>query len=269
MGKYFVTHGEEVSGFYSRTVNSAKEAAKFCNTKYFSELDSLIEVSDTLFITVTDGAIKEVWDCIAAKDVKGKSVCHFSGSLSSDIFSNAEQAGVSVCSLHPIYAFSNKFTAYQNLTEAIFTVEGDEQAVADIYRMFEKLPNRLVLIYTEAKTRYHAAVSMASNHVIGLLSMAVKMLEEAGIESTAAYEMLTPLVKNNVEAALKYGCEQALTGPIERNDLGTVRHHLEVLSEEQKAVYDAIGTELVRISEKKHTERNYRQMKELLRKESE
>ena len=149
------------------------------------------------------------------------------------------------------------------------TVEGDEQAVADIYRMFEKLPNRLVLIYTEAKTRYHAAVSMASNHVIGLLSMAVKMLEEAGIESTAAYEMLTPLVKNNVEAALKYGCEQALTGPIERNDLGTVRHHLEVLSEEQKAVYDAIGTELVRISEKKHTERNYRQMKELLRKESE
>ena len=68
MGKYFVTHGEEVSGFYSRTVNSAKEAAKFCNTKYFSELDSLIEVSDTLFITVTDGAIKEVWDCIAAKD---------------------------------------------------------------------------------------------------------------------------------------------------------------------------------------------------------
>ena len=55
MGKYFVTHGEEVSGFYSRTVNSAKEAAKFCNTKYFSELDSLIEVSDTLFITVTDG----------------------------------------------------------------------------------------------------------------------------------------------------------------------------------------------------------------------
>lgn len=218
---------------------------------------------------MTDGAIKEIWDCIAAKDVKGKSVCHFSGSLSSDIFSNAEQAGVSVCSLHPIYAFSNKFTAYQNLTEAIFTVEGDEQAVADIYRMFEKLPNRLVLIYTEAKTRYHAAVSMASNHVIGLLSMAVKMLEEAGIESTAAYEMLTPLVKNNVEAALKYGCEQALTGPIERNDLGTVRHHLEVLSEEQKAVYDAIGTELVRISEKKHTERNYRQMKELLRKESE
>ena len=34
-----LTHGEEVSGFYSRTVNSAKEAAKFCNTKYFSELD--------------------------------------------------------------------------------------------------------------------------------------------------------------------------------------------------------------------------------------
>ncbi len=59
------------------------------------------------------------------------------------------------------------------------------------------------MIHTEAKTRYHAAVSMASNHVIGLLSMAVKMLEEAGIKSTAAYEMLTPLVKNNVEVAFE------------------------------------------------------------------
>lgn len=269
MGKYLVTHGEEVSGFYSRTVNSAKEAAKFCNTKYFKELDSLIEVSDTLFLTVTDGAIEEVWDCIAAKDVKGKLVCHFSGSLSSDIFSNAEQAGVSVCSIHPIYAFSNKFTAYHNLTEAIFTVEGDEQAVADIRRIFEKLPNRFVPIQTEAKMRYHAAVSMASNHVVGLLSMAVRMLEETGIESHTAYEMLTPLVKNNVEAALKYGCEKALTGPIERNDTGTVSHHLEVLSKEQRAVYSAIGTELIQISEQKHTGRNYNPMRELLRKESE
>ena len=269
MGKYFVTHGEEVSGFYSRTLNSAKEAAQFCDTKHFKELDSLIEVSDTLFLTVTDGAIQEVWDCIAAKDVKGKLICHFSGSLSSDIFSNAEQAGVSVCSLHPIYAFSNKFTAYHNLTEAIFTVEGDRRAVAEIQRMFKKLPNRLVPIKTEAKMRYHAAVSMASNHVIGLLSIAVGMLEEAGVEREAACEMLSPLVKNNVEAAFEYGCVEALTGPIERNDIGTVRHHLEVLSEEQKAVYEAIGTELVKISEKKHTERNYKQMEELLRKESE
>ncbi len=144
-GKIFCYPWRRSQRILQQNRKQCQRSGKFCNTKYFSELDSLIEVSDTLFITVTDGAIKEVWDCIAAKDVKGKSVCHFSGSLSSDIFSNAEQAGVSVCSLHPIYAFSNKFTAYQNLTEAIFTVEGDEQAVADIYRMFEKLPNRLVL----------------------------------------------------------------------------------------------------------------------------
>ena len=138
MGKYLTEHGGNVSGFYNRTVSAAKEAAEFCNTTYFQDLDSLIEVSDTLLLTVSDGAIEELWDCIAAKNVKGKVVCHFSGSLSSDIFSNTERTGALVCSIHPIYAFSNKFTAYQNLTKALFTVEGNPKALEKMQEVFAK-----------------------------------------------------------------------------------------------------------------------------------
>ena len=123
LGKYAKRHGACVTGFYSRTKSSGQESAEFTGTKYFETLDLLMEASDTLFITTTDAEIGKVWDCIAEKNVKGKVICHFSGSLSSDIFSNWEETGAYVCSVHPIYAFTDKFTAYQNLTGAAFAAD--------------------------------------------------------------------------------------------------------------------------------------------------
>lgn len=269
MGKYITVHGGSVQGFYSRTTGHAQEAAQFCNTKYFKDLDSLIEVSDTLFIATADGAIREVWDCIAAKNVKGKVICHFSGSLSSDIFSNKESTGAVVCSVHPIYAFSNKFTAYQNLTEALFTVEGDSAALEHMQELFQLLPNRVVEIPTEAKAKYHAAASVASNQVTGLLWMAIELLKESGITEETAYKMLEPLVKNSINTVFERGCKEALTGPIERGDRETVEKHLAALSKEEDPLpygaYRSVGALVARLAKEKNPGRNYEEIERLLK----
>lgn len=282
LGKYVKDHGACVTGFYSRTESSGRESAEFTGTEYFETLDTLMEVSDTLFLTTTDGEIGKVWDCIAGKNVKGKVICHFSGSLSSDIFSNWEETGAYVCSIHPIYAFSNKFTAYQNLTGAAFTVEGDRTALARMQELFSLLPNQVVEISTAEKVKYHAATSIASNQVVGLVSMAVELMKEAGIPENSAYGLLKPLVENNVksifekeqqksitsctEQKTKYrGCAQALTGPIERNDLETVQKHLEHMDRpEWELSYRAVGTVVTELAEKKHPERSYGTMKQIL-----
>lgn len=265
MGRYIIAHGGKIQGFYSRTIEHAKEAAQFCNTNYFKDLDSLIEVSDTLFITTSDGAIKNVWDCIAAKNVKGKVICHFSGSLSSDIFSNKESAGVVACSVHPIYAFSNKFTAYQNLTEALFTVEGDSEALSRMQELFAILPNRVVSIPTETKGKYHAAASVASNQLTGLLWMAIELLKETGITEKTAYEMLEPLVKNSVNSIFSNGCKEALTGPIERNDLETVKKHLAALENNAlwNQAYQANGKLVLEVAKEKNPKCDYQKMQQL------
>lgn len=265
MGKYIIAHGGKIQGFYSRTIEHAKEAAQFCNTNYFKDLDSLIEVSDTLFITTSDGAIKNVWDCIAAKNVKGKVICHFSGSLSSDIFSNKESTGVVACSIHPIYAFSNKFTAYQNLTEALFTVEGDSKALSRMQELFAILPNQVVSIPTETKGKYHAAASVASNQLTGLLWMAIELLKETGIAEKTAYEMLEPLVKNSVNSIFFNGCKEALTGPIERNDLGTVKKHLTALENNAlwNQAYQANGKLVLEVAKEKNPKCDYQKMQQL------
>lgn len=269
MGKYITVHGGKIRGFYSRTPDNAREAAQFCNTDYFKDLDSLIEVSDTLFITTTDGAIKEIWDCIAAKNVKGKVICHFSGSLSSDIFSEKESTGVAVCSVHPIYAFSNKFTAYQNLTEALFTVEGDSIALQHMQELFQLLPNQVVQIPTEAKVKYHAAASVASNQVTGLLWMAVELLKESEISQETAYQMLEPLVKNSVNTVFSQGCQEALTGPIERADEETVEKHLSALKNAANPLWDSayrsVGALVTELAKEKNPATDYREIEHLLK----
>ncbi len=276
MGKYIVDHGGTVIGFYTRTESSGLESARFTETAYYTTLDSLIEKSDILFVATTDGAIKQIWDSIATRNVRGKVICHFSGSLSSDVFSNWEETGALACSVHPIYAFSNKFTAYKNLSEAKFAVEGSSSALEKMQELFDLLPNEVVRIPTKEKTKYHAATSIASNHVTGLIYLAVELLKESGISEQAAYRLLKPLVEKNVEAVFSKdsanneqevyaGCIQTLTGPIERNDIVTVKKHLHKLERpEWEAVYRAVGISVTEAASKKHPTRSYSEMKQLL-----
>ena len=86
LGKYLVEHGIPVTGYYSRNPASAKEASEFTETVFFENLADIVKDSDTLFITVPDGVIGDVWDDMGDLTVKGKNICHCSGSVSSAVF---------------------------------------------------------------------------------------------------------------------------------------------------------------------------------------
>ena len=108
LGKYLSEHGVDIAGFYSRTRESADIAATFTQSEAFSDIEDLVQNSEIIFITTPDGSIKYVWEEIRKFDISKKIICHFSGSLSSDIFSGIEQTGAYGCSVHPMYAFSSK-----------------------------------------------------------------------------------------------------------------------------------------------------------------
>ena len=71
----------------------------------------------------------------------------------------------------------------------------------------------------------------------------------------------------NAENIVQNGPEKALTGPVERNDVQTVRHHLESLGKDltKREVYRLLSLELTKIAQEKHWQRNYTQMKEVLK----
>lgn len=264
MGKYLVEHDISVAGYSSQTKESVDTAATFTKTKAFKSMEDLVSACDLIFITTPDGCISQVWDQIAKYSEQRKIVCHFSGSLSSAVFSNREEHDICACSLHPMYAFSDKFTSYQKLNQVIFTAEGDLEALETVCSLFDKTGNRVCVIPSEQKQLYHAAASVVSNMMIGLYDMGIRMLTRCGFVEDKARQLVFPLVAGNIQSVLDTSPEQALTGPIERGDASTVAGHLAVLTDAERVVYVNLGRVLVDIAKKKNPQRDYTEIETIL-----
>lgn len=265
LGAYLRKQQIAVTGYYSRTYDSAVLAADFTKTKAYEDIAALVEASDTLFITTPDGEIGNVWDCIAKYELADKLICHFSGSLSSLVFSGIEAAGAIGCSIHPMFAFSDKFESYKQFHTACLTMEGQEKAVQTMKALFKMLGHRVLTVKAEDKMRYHAAAALASNYMVGLFQTSLELLEACGFSEEDSRFLLEPLVRNNVNAMLEKGTKEALTGPVERGDFQTVKKHLEVLKgTDTETVYRSIGKELVKIAKEKNADRDYTAIKNIL-----
>ena len=267
LGKYLSIHGKNVTGFYSRTHESADEAATFAETETYSSLCKLVEKSDVIFITTPDGEIHQVWGDLLHQDISNRIICHFSGSLSSHVFSGREEAGASGISMHPMYAFSDKFHSYEQFHTAYLTLEGDPEAVAVMKPMWEAIGHHVMTLKAEDKIKYHAAAAMASNEMLGLMQASLDILSECGFSEKDSMALLTPLVQGNIASMLEKGCVNALTGPVERGDAQTVRKHLQAL-EGSKAgkIYQSLGSTMVELAKRRNPDRDYTPVRTLFEK---
>ena len=267
LGKYLSIHGKNVTGFYSRTHESADEAATFAETETYSSLCKLVEESDVIFITTPDGVIPQVWGELLHQDISNRIICHFSGSLSSHVFSGREEAGASGISMHPMYAFSDKFHSYEQFHTAYLTLEGDPEAVAVMKPLWEAIGHHVLTLKAEDKIKYHAAAAMASNEMLGLMQASLDILSECGFSEKDSMALLTPLVQGNIASMLEKGCVNALTGPVERGDAQTVRKHLQAL-EGSKAgkIYQSLGSTMVELAKRRNPDRDYTPVRTLFEK---
>lgn len=256
MAKYITLKATQhsIAGFYSLHYSRALESADFCNTRAYTSLNELVRSSDTLFIATQDSEISNVWECIDKDLIKNKFIGHFSGSLSSDVFSGAEAYGMYSGSIHPMYAFSDRFNSYKGLDSVMLTAEGCNEFLRAVMPVFEECGNTVCVIDKQYKALYHTSASMASNHLIGLLSVVVNMLVQCGFTRDNAYSLLKPLMTDNLDNAFKNGVEYALTGPIERGDITTVKKHLSAVDNEQAVLYKQLAKEVVRVAQRKNND---------------
>ncbi|MDP4146065.1 MAG: DUF2520 domain-containing protein [Bacillota bacterium] len=263
LGKYFSINNLELSGYYSRNHNSAVEASKFTDSTSFFNLEDLIRESDLIFITTPDDKIKHIWQEINNFDIRDKIICHASGSLSSKVFSNISNSGAFGYSIHPIFPVSDKYTCYQGLKNAYFSIEGDSKHLTLLRHLMGSLGNNTLILNSDNKALYHLSCVTVSNLVLSLINKGCNYLEQYGVDSLDSLNALMPLIEYNISNLREKGFVNALTGPIERADTKTIENHLNSLDKD-KALYKSLSYNLVHIAKMKNSEKDYSKILELL-----
>jgi predicted short-subunit dehydrogenase-like oxidoreductase (DUF2520 family) len=208
------------------------------------------EGTSVLILAVTDSALGDVAYDYAqvGRAPRGCAAVHLSGALSTDVLAPLHAAGYAVGSLHPLQAVADRWQAGERLEGAAFALAGDPAAIAAGRRIASALGGLAFVVPPHLRPLYHAAAVMASNYMLALLAAAIRLLGQAGVGEDDAFRALLPLVRGTLDNIEQLGLPAALTGPIARGDVDTVRLHLARLSGEERTLYCGLGLELLRLA---------------------
>lgn len=169
----------------------------------------------------------------------GQIVVHTSGAHGVDVLKPAAQAGALALALHPVLTFTGRAEDLERLSTASIgvTAAPDDEVAWNVGEALAvEMGTEPVRIPEAARALYHAALSHGANHLMTLVADCTEMLREAGIGHSE--RLVAPLLSAALDNVLRHG-DRALTGPVARGDLGTVRKHLTVLSDSAPAIAPA------------------------------
>lgn len=181
--------------------------------------------SDLLLLTVPDDMLPNVVQVLADSGAlrPGQVVVHTSGRHGLAVLAPAAAVGARVIALHPAMTFTGTEVDLDRLTGCVFglTAGAAERALAE--ELVAELGGRPTWVPEEMRTLYHAGLAHGANHLVTLVSEAMGLLSAAGVSDPAG--TLRPLLDAALDNALAHG-DAALTGPIVRGDVKTIRAHL-------------------------------------------
>lgn len=219
-----------------------------------------LQQSNAVFICTEDSLISEaVKDIISANvNLKKKHIFHLSGALSSDVLHKLSEQGAYTGSFHPVQTFNKKAFSYSGTFENIcIALEGSRNAVFFGKRISKALKSKSIVISKENKGLHHIACVTASNYLTVHFSMVEeisKKIFKNGFNKTSFFDIYKPLIMQTMRNIEEKGVIFSLTGPIERNDIKTIKLHLKALSEKLPGLtagYSFMGIETALLALKK------------------
>ncbi|MBV9830759.1 MAG: DUF2520 domain-containing protein [Marmoricola sp.] len=185
---------------------------------------------DLLLLTVPDDMLENVvTQLVGAGAIRpGQVVCHTSGRHGLAVLRTAAAAGARPVAMHPAMTFTGTARDLERLHGCVFGItagSGEREYVEGLVADLGGVP---MWVPEEKRTLYHAGLAHGANHLVTLVSQAMELLAASGADDPAA--TLRPLLSAALDNALDQG-DAALTGPIVRGDVNTVRAHLRDIAE--------------------------------------
>ena len=221
----------------------------------YTDLAVVEERPSLVFAAVPDRAIADLGEALSQSPLNRPGVIFVHGSGLWPAATWGETAPALRASFHPVMLFTGAHPA--SFKDVPVALEGDSGALSRLEALAQLLGASPFRIAAEAKTAYHAACTMASNLLIGLLDATQEVAET--VRPAEGLGWLWPLIKATLDEAIRLGPARSLTGPVARGDAATVERHAETLAQghpQTLEIYRTISRRLLDIADLDPQERD-------------
>ena len=92
---------------------------------------------------------------------------------------------------------------------------------------------------------------MLSNYLVTLIHNGLILMNGIELNNSTPFKAMLPLINSTIQNVMNLGTEAALTGPIVRGDIDTVKKQLEAInlsSKDQLALYACMAKETLKLA---------------------
>ncbi|GJQ62902.1 MAG: hypothetical protein SCALA702_19550 [Melioribacteraceae bacterium] len=279
LGRELVSGGYNFNSVFSKSFSSARELAFYLELDNCSDMSGLnVAKFDVFFLTVPDSQIRIVANSIASsgEDITGKLFVHLSGSKSSVELKELENKGATTASMHIMQTFPQRAEEV-DLTSCYCALESKDKAAIKYLQQFGDFAGlKCFTLSSNEKVYYHLSGVVAANFINANFQAA--MITSDKIKNIPpVLGVLHPTAKKTLKNIKKKGVSGALSGPVQRNDIDTIKAHVRalkrMLSEDNPETYYLLTAYLsqsmllVTTAEYRGEEYDYSELKSFLKDE--
>ena len=189
--------------------------------------------SEILILSIPDDSLIRVAEELAATGAvrPGQVVMHTSGRHGLEALAALTRRGARPIAFHPAMTFTGTDVDLDRSCVFGLTAADGERALAE--ELVADLGGTAMWVDEANRALYHAALAHGANHLVTLVSQSMDMLRSAISEGHGAADpaaVLRPLLEAALDNSLTYG-DAALTGPVVRGDVTTIRAHVDAFSQ--------------------------------------
>lgn len=193
------------------------------------EIQSVVNNSTHIWLAISDGGIENFYQTYAGSNSVNKTWVHFSGAHNSQ----------NIYSAHPLMTFSNVLLPLADWDRVHFVVSPPslkaEQNDLKLNDLLPAIPNSWSFLPPEKKAFYHALCVIAGNFPVIMWSEVLTQFQNLALPKEALNSYLDRVTLN-----FKNEGAAALTGPLARNDINTIKANIKSLeSSPLKEIYEA------------------------------
>ncbi len=210
----------ELRQVYTRNI---KDLESFKNNIPTTNSIEFLKQADVTIISVSDDAISEL-----SSKIKNSLVVHTSGSVDMSELKNSTNKGV----FYPLQSFSkDKKINFKNIPICLEAEHNKDLNL--LKRLASLLQGNIYHLDSNQRKRIHIAAVFVNNFTNHMYAIAHNICKKHDV----SFDILHPLIMETSKKIKNLSPQEAQTGPAKRNDVETIKNHLNLLNQQQQELY--------------------------------